>query len=736
MKLDIETVNLVSSDDLTAMDFGVSDAGMLFEILRSRMYSDPISAICREISCNSRDAHREAGKFDLPIEITVPTLISPVIKFKDWGPGIDPSRMEDIFIKYCASTKRNDNSLTGGFGLGSKTGFAYSDTFSVETIVNGIKYFYTAMIDDTRVGKMSKLSEESTDEPNGTTIIIPVRREHYKTFLDSTLEVTKYWDIRPIIKGVDPVPEVNPNKDMKILLSGQGWEVYVHDSKATNSYSSGSQGQRWNYQTCKYEYEDRLVALIDGIPYKVTAEKLDSKDGIIQNLCQRNVRIKFGIGELSLSSSREELHFDEKTKKKIIARLLEVSDAIAKDLSEQIKNASNLSEAELIHFEVSNKMEGTYKKSQVTWNNMALKGLRRTYEKKDGITPPSITHLSLHKSYRSDVASLRRDHRTHLEINSKSPIYINDVKKSEAPYKIVKEIIEKDPDVDSIQLITADQATLDYLDEIMDLKYLDVSKLSEGPKPVKKPRDTSKLNKIDAWTYDRNYQSGSNSNWRPTTLTKGQDGEVGDQLYVLCLDKRDNSFASGDMRLVDDDVNEISSFLSGETIYAVKDEKKLGKNWIKLADKLKELVDQRLSGRTLLDVYKEILSETYAFPHKMDSLEYVKKNISKINKKDNAFIRYIEESKNLTISISENKRLLYVGKLVVGEKYKTYSYDETILPIAKLYKNVLDTYPMLKYATSYYANASTVEVEHIIDYLNVVDASRSSICHLKACANS
>ena len=50
--------------------FSIQDTGMIFDILRNKMYSNPIEAICREISCNARDAHRAVdvrlGREDLP----------------------------------------------------------------------------------------------------------------------------------------------------------------------------------------------------------------------------------------------------------------------------------------------------------------------------------------------------------------------------------------------------------------------------------------------------------------------------------------------------------------------------------------------------------------------------------------------------------------------------------------------------------------------------------------------
>ena len=53
--------NIELSADFEMKSFGIGDVGMMFEILRSKMYSNPIQTICREYISNAVDSHREAG---------------------------------------------------------------------------------------------------------------------------------------------------------------------------------------------------------------------------------------------------------------------------------------------------------------------------------------------------------------------------------------------------------------------------------------------------------------------------------------------------------------------------------------------------------------------------------------------------------------------------------------------------------------------------------------------------
>ena len=116
---------------LNKKEFTIDDSNhVIFDILRNKMYSDKIAAICREVSSNSRDANREAGLADQPIEIEFSdkqellNVGDTCVIFRDFGIGINPDRLDNVFLKYGASTKRDTNAQTGGFGLGAKTPFA------------------------------------------------------------------------------------------------------------------------------------------------------------------------------------------------------------------------------------------------------------------------------------------------------------------------------------------------------------------------------------------------------------------------------------------------------------------------------------------------------------------------------------------------------------------------------------------------------------------------------------
>lgn len=156
--------------------FGISDSPEFFRVLSDTLYSDKIQAVVREVLCNAWDAHIASGKTDVPVEVT---LDDNELVIADKGPGIPPDKMRDIYCVYGSSTKTHDGDQTGGFGLGSKAPFAYSEHFTVVTAHEGLRSVYA----------LSRASEENDGRPDlrqmaqmpttytGVTVSIPMVKE-------------------------------------------------------------------------------------------------------------------------------------------------------------------------------------------------------------------------------------------------------------------------------------------------------------------------------------------------------------------------------------------------------------------------------------------------------------------------------------------------------------------------------------------------------------------------------
>lgn len=118
-QLEIETIGEMEQG-LTA---GISKESMpfVFELVSKQLYSNPIGSIVREITSNCLDAHTEAENTEDPVIVRFKNDPDEgmIIEFQDFGVGISPNRIQEIYMNYFSSTKRADNSLIGGFGLTS-----------------------------------------------------------------------------------------------------------------------------------------------------------------------------------------------------------------------------------------------------------------------------------------------------------------------------------------------------------------------------------------------------------------------------------------------------------------------------------------------------------------------------------------------------------------------------------------------------------------------------------------
>lgn len=290
-----------------ALNFGISDVRLVVDIL-SKLYAYPIRTLVQEYICNGRDAMREAKTWDhLPIDITVPNIIDPVFKVRDYGVGISPDRMENIFVNYGSSTKRGTNDQTGGFGIGAKSAFSYTDSFTITSFFNGRKYLYVAHLGDN--GGVNLVSKEPTTEANGVEISIGVKPKDISEFKKAIERCVKFWTAP--MRFLGGVVEVIGHKQ---LLSLGDMSVYKSDG------------------------EHRTIFLVDGIEYDL----FDSEDYWMRNRKEFSasghiVAIHVPNGHFKVASSRERLenNDDNRGKEKLI---LDKCNALIDDILKSLVN--------------------------------------------------------------------------------------------------------------------------------------------------------------------------------------------------------------------------------------------------------------------------------------------------------------------------------------------------------------------------------------------------------------
>lgn len=179
----------------------------VFEILGSKLYQNKVKAPIQELSTNAVDAHKMVGKGDIPFEVKLPNTLDPEFYVKDFGPGLSHSDMQNIYMEYFNSTKRDSNEVTGFFGLGSKTPACYTDQYSVVSVHKGVMRSYIVVKDENGFPTLHCLDEQGTEPPkdwtSGLKVSFPVRTEDYARFVEEAGKVFRWFKVKPIVRGVD-----------------------------------------------------------------------------------------------------------------------------------------------------------------------------------------------------------------------------------------------------------------------------------------------------------------------------------------------------------------------------------------------------------------------------------------------------------------------------------------------------------------------------------------------------
>jgi len=182
--------------------FNIAGTAKAFKILSDGLYSDKIGAVIRELSCNAKDAHVDAGKGDVPFEIHLPNSLEPWFAVTDFGIGLCHDDIMHLYSTYFESTKTDSNEVTGCLGLGSKSPFAYVDAFTVEARWNGKMTLYSCFYNEQGIPSITVMAEPfDTDEVNGLTIKMPVKEQDMREFGRKAEASLRRFDPAPIVTG-------------------------------------------------------------------------------------------------------------------------------------------------------------------------------------------------------------------------------------------------------------------------------------------------------------------------------------------------------------------------------------------------------------------------------------------------------------------------------------------------------------------------------------------------------
>jgi hypothetical protein len=188
--------------------------------LRDKIYSNKIKAVVREYLCNAIDEHNKFG-----IKTAVQTGIrvennENIFYVRDFANGLSEEDIRSIFGMYFRSTKSKSNDSIGGFGVGSKAGHCYNDTFFVTSYFQNKKTVYTCVLgggdNGVPVGHIYKIDESDCEE-TGLEISVPVKQSDSLSFAQ---EIKDFISFSPANIHAEIRNEIiTPNKLIKSFES-------------------------------------------------------------------------------------------------------------------------------------------------------------------------------------------------------------------------------------------------------------------------------------------------------------------------------------------------------------------------------------------------------------------------------------------------------------------------------------------------------------------------------------
>jgi len=732
MKLsDIATI-VERSEDFDRKCFGIGDESVVISILRSKLYSNAIKSSTQEVMSNARDANREIGNENKPILVTIPNLLEPTFKVRDFGPGITPERMEKVFLLYGNFTKREDNYQTGGFGIGAKSPWAYTSAFSIRTWTpEGSKMIerdYVAIIDETQKGELNLVNKQISDGPQGTEISFAADPSDIQEFRKWIIYTTLNWKVRPIIKGYADFswPKEEP------FIEGSNWCIMSRDY-------SGS------YYSIK-----EIQAIIDGIPYPINYNnlKIDYNQKILHEMKYYPIKIYFDTGELSITANREEIDYNEKTISLIVKRLEDIIAEIKDKLSQKISSANNLWEANVLFSEAKNNMSSLAKEAE--WCG------HKVYGYLEGIT--NIKGCEIHHYTRTNNSPNGRLFRKNKHYGTvfttkDSKLAIHDDDTINPSSLKIQTLFAENKNIVSFFILclprekqNRDEAQKKLKEQEIDL--YDVIYLSKTTKSKIQRKNPTARN--SAVTLSKVYKFYNNKGNDMVWTSEDKDLTNDDGVYVIVKDKE--AYLDYDTPNQKKIENSTLSFMKKKLnvpIYGIscRYKNKIGPKWINLKIKTVEVFEDMIKriqdNNIVIDINKNHNNLNYEITKNLMQNSFnisihniieraIESNDLRITKNSVAYKYYIY-SKNINDTIDFSNQVEEILKIIPSSYKKKWedfvnnynSKSDLSKEISNLRELFLKKYSILSFSPYYfYGTEKDKEYENsVIDYIYTVDSS-------------
>jgi len=293
--------------------FNIEMNDKAFMILSKNLYKYPIHAVIREIMSNAWDSHLKSENYN-PFYTHLPNELDPYYSVRDYGMGMSRETVEELYTTFFGSSKADSNLETGAFGLGSKTPFAYTDTFTITSWFDGIESQYVCYLNQ-HTPVLNYICEKASSEPSGVEIRLPVQSKDYYSFTQAFKTEVQAFVVIP----KNNVFKLEEYSTPEVFLKGKSWTIY---SKRLNLKENAKvyihQGTNLFPLTKEYsQYPVSSGTLIIQVPngscsFAISREELSYDEGTLNYLKQIQVRVLKQIKSKLIKEYRKRITFKEK----------------------------------------------------------------------------------------------------------------------------------------------------------------------------------------------------------------------------------------------------------------------------------------------------------------------------------------------------------------------------------------------------------------------------------------
>lgn len=691
-KFDVETMGIGKAKSCT-----IAATPKAFEALSSMVYKHKARAILRELTANAIDAHRDAGTLDKQYQIHLPTFLEPYFSIRDFGTGMSKTKIDKLYRTFFGSDKTDEEHAIGYFGIGSKTPFALTQSFTLISIHEGRKTTYSVFKNKAGIPDIAPISSENSDEHSGIEVKFTVEEKYFREFERECDNVFTHFKIKPEFLG-DLKPEI---PTVAYESTGNGWGMRDSDNTKNGAY-----------------------AIMGGIAYPMT--DFPTENDNYKALLEFDIDIEFDLGAFEPSLSRESISYIDHSITNIEKRLEEILVELRDNIAKRFNDCTSLYQARLLADKIYKQeykgFRRILKNDQISWNGqdinlfykvdikkingLVVKRYWRSWKKMENSLVDEY-HVDSNPVYYSEKGSgfVQRVRLALENVQRENPIFVVYERKKGAVAEFKKQLGMSD---------TEDLVNINTLPKPERNSYGNIS------------GDYNPLNAKRILMLDIEFLLKHSGN--PAAFYKECeiDEDDGEPYFYVNIDRYMINDNSPTYLRKYFNVFKVLGIVFNDDIIALKKSRwdTHKPNWIEFTDWARKQINEAIKNNNFQPIIDKVtlikVVETYSYLlnddiKKLVNFESIIPKVDALTEDEKACIETLNQN-----CISTLNQLLYNAE---AEKIKTAA------------KSFLEKYPLMKYAFSntYYSREDSPmkymswEVEEILNYMMLVDSGKDTI---------